>query len=194
MFEDGRDVKHLALNAWDVTRFIDLVKEQFVGGYDILRSKQIPRAGRHATLTGILVSLASFDEALAILEAMGIDVGPIRNEFGEDLRTWKSLRHDAAHVFDRVFKEKKNANIPWVQNGLVVTGYDEITDTVRTGNDPQASVRLWCAIERAFEMSRRIDLAVAGPDDTPDDVRVASVTHQIFVIREKFANEAAHLQ
>jgi len=57
-------------------------------------------------------------------------------------------------------------------NGFIVTGYDAITDMVRTGGDPKGSFGKWPAVEPAFEMSRRIDLAVAGPDDAADDIKV----------------------
>lgn len=43
---------------------------------------------------------------------------------------------------------------------------------VRTGGDPKGSFGKWPAVEPAFEMSRRIDLAVAGPDDAADDIKV----------------------
>jgi hypothetical protein len=48
--------------------------------------------------------------------------------------------------------------VPWIAGGLKVATYDTSTDSVATGDDPQASICLGQAAERAFELCRLAQL------------------------------------
>jgi hypothetical protein len=145
-------------NEYDVFNFIDMQKKQLVAGYDILVSPECAY-GRQVALNGMLIALGSFSEALILLCELNCSFIQVQDQYDDDLKRWVRLRHDVAHIFDRVFgPARKGANSPWIPNGICVAVYTKANDTVRTGNAESGAIVLWDAIGKTFEISSLIEL------------------------------------
>jgi hypothetical protein len=148
-----------APNIFDAFNFFDIQNRQLVAGYDMLRNLENPGSARQVVLVGLLVVLGSMNEGTDVACRLNPRLETVRAKFAQDLRRWYRLRNDVAHVFDRVFSPpRKGQNIPWLPGGLSIGTYIPETDTVSTGGDPNASVALWDAIQKSFELTTLLQL------------------------------------
>jgi len=140
-------------NIFDLFRFLEIQRSQIVAGYDMLRDDRLTSAERHVVLIGLLVALGSFHEGLNVAAGLNPDLESLRDRFTADTSRWYRLRHDVAHIFERVFASPRSGqNVPWIPGGLRVATYEKATDVVATGADPNASIVLGEAVEKAFEL------------------------------------------
>ena len=175
---------------YDAWNFLEIQRRQLVAGYDMLRRQQESTSGRHVVLVGLLVALGSFKEGTDIVCRLNPALEDVRPKFASELRRWYRLRHDVAHIFDRVFSPARpGQNIPWIPGGLSVATYDAETDIVSTGNDPDAKVKLWKAVEIAFELSDMLMLVNEGIDKRRYAEYRSPVAEQIAAIRKEVLAE-----
>lgn len=99
--------------------------------------------------------LATFQEALIILEELAPTLTDVRANFSEDMKMWTRFRDDAAHVADRTFRlPLRSAHDAAVQDefgpGASILVYDISTDNVTTGAG--SSMVLVDALKRIDEL------------------------------------------
>lgn len=177
-------------NIWDAWNFFDIQNRQLVAGYDMLRVPVESGAGRHVVLVGLLVALGSMNEGTNVACRLNPRLETVRLRFGEHLRRWYRLRNDVAHVFERVFSPpRKGQNIPWIPGGLIVGSYNAATDIVSTGADPEASVVLHEAIEKALELTTLLKLVNSDIREADYAEYSHPVPAQIEAIRKELAAE-----
>jgi hypothetical protein len=184
-----------APNIFDCFRFLDIQKQQLVAGYDILRDSRQSHAGRHVVLVGMLIALGSIGEGTEAACRLNPTLRSVQSRFQSDLNDWRRMRHDAAHVFDRVFfPQRKGANVPWTASGLRVAAYDPATDEVSTGSEPGGAITLWAAIEKVFQLSSSLEFKHHGEAASLYDRYVRPVGEQIGAVQAEIRAETGGAQ
>lgn len=117
-------------------------------GHDVLKRlkrkanpKRRERVEAYLVLHGILVSLGLVRETVNLLIRAEPSLEVVFAPFKDDLMLWARFRNDAAHLVERthtVSSRDQNENDPVIKQGPYgydadVLGYDEQTDTIRTG-------------------------------------------------------------
>jgi len=147
--------EHYPPKMFEIFSFLHMQKRQMVAGYDMLHDMRLGPPERGVVLVGTLVALGSVDEGMRVACKLQPLLSPLYERFKPELRCWYRLRNDAAHIFERAFDSpRKSQNVASFNGGRRIAGYDPSTDTIATGTDPEASVELWVAIGRAFEVCR----------------------------------------
>lgn len=181
---------HQEPNEWDVFVLLDMQKDGLIAGYDELHGAA-SGALRRTILIGVLITLASMKEAFKNASGKIPALAQAIKPYEADLARWERMRHDVAHLFDRVFQPvRKNANDPWIPNGFQIAGYDPTTDTVRTGASAEGVFHLYDAIERAFEACNAAEVRVFELQHGRDGMGHEPVKCQIEQIRNKLQREA----
>lgn len=107
---------------------------RLAAAHDSLRSDP---AGSASTvlLTGLLVTLASLRESIHIAAGLESTIQSVIDRYEAHFELWHQMRHDAAHVPDRIFRGPLNPsnNDPTIPSGVKVIGYDPLSDDVSTG-------------------------------------------------------------
>ena len=180
---------HKEPNEWDVFVLLDMQKDGLIAGYDALRGAG-SGALRRTILIGVLITLGSMKEAFKNACRKVPALAQAIKPYEADLDRWERMRHDVAHLFDRVFQPvRKNANDPWIPNGFQIAGYDPETDTVRTGASAEGVFHLYDAINRAFEACSAAEVRVFELRHGRDGMGHEPVKSQIEQIRNKLQRE-----